>query len=362
VSVPAARARARSPRASARRITLETAFGGMFADLVETTPARSSPSTRPRAARRRRRDPADQPQHRHAAADHLPGRRQRPPRATTDPHLPAAAPQAQPGGCPPRCCWTLVVRHLAGWGNAFLGKEFDGHGRLVALWPIRPSRSPSRRSSATAARSSASPGTKGDGVAAEDLHARRRHPHHRRQPRRLARLSARSPSTARRSAPRSRCSSTAPRRSRNRAVPTGVLKIKKALKDPSARKRLRAEWKSLYGARRKAHEIAILDEDAEFSRSRCRSPTRSSSSRSRRRSRGRADLQPARQQAAGHHRRLADLQDAGVQPARVPRRRRCARYDGLHRGGPGRRPRAVPAGAAAATASSSRRAAARRRS
>lgn len=34
----------------------------------------------------------------------------------------------------------MLTSHLYGWGNAWAEKEFDGSGRVVALWPILPNR------------------------------------------------------------------------------------------------------------------------------------------------------------------------------------------------------------------------------
>lgn len=36
--------------------------------------------------------------------------------------------------------WETVVAHLVMWGNAFLFKERDPQGRVIALWPIAPAR------------------------------------------------------------------------------------------------------------------------------------------------------------------------------------------------------------------------------
>src|SRR4051812_24916511 len=60
-----------------------------------------------------------------------------PRRATTGPqyNLLRRAPNPR---MPAVVLWTLVARHLVGWGNAYLGKEFDAQGRLRYLWPIRP--------------------------------------------------------------------------------------------------------------------------------------------------------------------------------------------------------------------------------
>lgn len=50
----------------------------------------------------------------------------------------------------------------------------------------------------------------------------------------------------------------------NRAVPSGYLRIKKAIADKSKRTQLREEWDALYRGSAKSHRTAILDEDAEF--------------------------------------------------------------------------------------------------
>lgn len=50
----------------------------------------------------------------------------------------------------------------------------------------------------------------------------------------------------------------------NRAVPSGYLKVKKAISDKAKRTELREEWDKLYRGSSNSHRTAILDEDAEF--------------------------------------------------------------------------------------------------
>lgn len=185
---------------------------------------------------------------------------------TGDPERPTAAPGAPQARLLRRrpnpemvasVAWTCLVRHLAGWGQAFLGKTFVG-GRVVELWPIVPERVTVelRRGTKTFHVVTDTAGVKQyterdvvhvlldshDGYQGLSPIAQHRQAlgHH------IALQRYGSKSIG------------------NRAIPSGVLRVKKPLSDPAIKKRMKAEWKSLHGGSGRAHEIAILDEDAEF--------------------------------------------------------------------------------------------------
>ncbi|HEX6020619.1 MAG TPA: phage portal protein [Solirubrobacter sp.] len=161
-------------------------------------------------------------------------------------------------------CWKVTMRHVAGWGEAFLGKErvVGGRGsRIIGLWPIPPEKvvvdtKGGRNVYLVSTKDGQREYTADDVIhVVMDSHDGRRGLSPIAQHRQalgyelaLQRYGGKSIG--------------------GRAIPSGFLKIKKSLGagQPAreAKARIRQEWSDLYKDSALAHKIAVLDEDTEF--------------------------------------------------------------------------------------------------
>ncbi len=153
--------------------------------------------------------------------------------------------------------WTVVLAHLEAWGNAFLGKEMLG-GIVVALWVIAPERVTVRR----VAGRKVFDVLEGDGslhtyTTADIVHIKGRS---------LDGVMGASPIRvhANTLGVALALDDFGGDTFRNRAVPLGVLSIKKSITDPAVKDEIREEWDDRFRGRGKQSRIAILDEGATF--------------------------------------------------------------------------------------------------
>lgn len=179
-----------------------------------------------------------------------------------EPADPAASPRwvRQPNPeCSPIDVWSVVLAHMEGWGNAYLGKE-KVLGRVVALWPISPDRCTVRRERGQKVFDV----LEDDGsfhtyTTADVVHIKGRS---------LDGFIGVSPIQVHRNAlgVALALDDFAGDTFRNRAIPPGILKVKGRITDPQVKDEMREEWHSRYGYRPKQRNkmIAILDDEATF--------------------------------------------------------------------------------------------------
>lgn len=154
--------------------------------------------------------------------------------------------------------WRLLETHLCTWGNAFVGKEFASSGRVTGLWPIRPDLVIPRRINGVKVYDVMQVNGEmirhpaGDIIHIFDFT--------------LDGFTGLSPVQLQRQILGENLSmdELAGKLFANRGIPSGALKVKGRMADKTARDQLRKEWKALYGINAKPGEIAILDEEAEF--------------------------------------------------------------------------------------------------
>lgn len=159
--------------------------------------------------------------------------------------------------------WETVIAHLNLWGNAYLYKERDGFGRVVGLWPIKPSRVVVGRLNGTRIFQVTSPDTvfgvdQGDveklsaGTEADLLHIRMLS---------LDGLVGLSPiAQARQMIGNAMAAEEYQGRLyANNGRPSGVLSTDRRLTDEAAQ-RLAARWKAAHGGLENAAKTAVLEE------------------------------------------------------------------------------------------------------
>lgn len=149
---------------------------------------------------------------------------------------------------------SLLTTHLNTWGNAYVGKEFAPSGIVRALWPIRPDLvTVQRRDGVKEFRLSTADGVK-TFTSAEIIHIRGLS---------TDGLVGLSPiQLARRSINLGlSLDAHASALMRDRAVPQGAVLMKRPLTDPEARRRFREEWNEIHRSRGR---VAILDDDAQW--------------------------------------------------------------------------------------------------
>lgn len=168
--------------------------------------------------------------------------------------------------CSPTDVWSVVLAHMEGWGNAFLGKQIS-LGRVVALWPIHPDRVTVRRERGQKVFDV----LEDDGgiykyTSAEIVHIKGRS---------LDGFIGVSPIHVHRNTlgVALALDDFAGDTFRNRAIPPGILSVKGRITDPNTKDEMREEWHSRYGrggatldrdGEPRDRRIAILDEDARF--------------------------------------------------------------------------------------------------
>lgn len=152
--------------------------------------------------------------------------------------------------------WTALLAHFAGWGRIFIGKEFDGRGRVTALHPIEPKRVQVERlaGGALVFHESLDTGLMRTWSRQELIYVRlfTLDGVHGLSPIGLQRETIGLGLAMRKHGARF---------FRDAAIPAGALSVKEEIKDPKVRDRMREEWKARHLGRR---DIAILDAGAEF--------------------------------------------------------------------------------------------------
>lgn len=152
--------------------------------------------------------------------------------------------------------WTLAMTQLQGWGRLFIGKEFDGRGRVSALHPVEPkSMTVERRIGGQLVfYESRANGRVREWSNGEMIYVRLFT---------LDGVNGLSPIGVQRETMGFALAMRkhGARFFRDAAIPAGALSVPDEIKDADVRKRMKAEWREAHQGKR---DIALLDNGASF--------------------------------------------------------------------------------------------------